>query len=120
MPIDNIPFHFFHSDVKEAAGAEAPDDAAAEPAVFSPTSEAAASSSSPTPAPSSSPSTAEKPPSSPKLVAEADGTSQMSGSGCTSQASVDDEDDVPVTDIYFVSNKPAHTYINTESLVFLQ
>ncbi|KAF0042315.1 hypothetical protein F2P81_005847 [Scophthalmus maximus] len=29
-------------------------------------------------------------------------TSQVSGSGCTSQASVDDEDDVPITDIYFV------------------
>uniref|UniRef100_A0A3Q3KNY8 PIPK domain-containing protein n=1 Tax=Monopterus albus TaxID=43700 RepID=A0A3Q3KNY8_MONAL len=40
--------------------------------------------------------------SSPKLVVvEADNASQVSGSGCTSQASVDDDDDVPITDIYF-------------------
>uniref|UniRef100_G3PIY5 Phosphatidylinositol-4-phosphate 5-kinase, type I, gamma a n=1 Tax=Gasterosteus aculeatus aculeatus TaxID=481459 RepID=G3PIY5_GASAC len=44
-------------------------------------------------------------PCSPKVGAavEADRASQVSGSGCTSQASVDDEDDVPITDIYFVS-----------------
>ncbi|XP_019752613.1 phosphatidylinositol 4-phosphate 5-kinase type-1 gamma isoform X3 [Hippocampus comes] len=42
-------------------------------------------------------------PSSPKPVAAAaaETASHASGSGCTSQASVDDEDDVPVTDIYF-------------------
>ncbi|XP_029905135.1 phosphatidylinositol 4-phosphate 5-kinase type-1 gamma isoform X4 [Myripristis murdjan] len=41
-------------------------------------------------------------PSSPRVVmVEADRASQVSGSGCTSQASVDDDDDVPITDIYF-------------------
>ncbi|XP_057696953.1 phosphatidylinositol 4-phosphate 5-kinase type-1 gamma isoform X2 [Corythoichthys intestinalis] len=41
-------------------------------------------------------------PCSPKLVVVTpDTASHASGSGCTSQASVDDEDDVPVTDIYF-------------------
>nr|XP_057930265.1 phosphatidylinositol 4-phosphate 5-kinase type-1 gamma isoform X4 [Doryrhamphus excisus] len=35
------------------------------------------------------------------VVVEPDRSSHMSGSGCTSQASVDDDDDVPVTDIYF-------------------
>ncbi|KAK7889228.1 hypothetical protein WMY93_024788 [Mugilogobius chulae] len=50
---------------------------------------------------SSTPVCADVPPSSPKVVVEeADPASQVSGSGCTSQASVDDEDDVPITDIY--------------------
>uniref|UniRef100_A0A3Q3VSB3 PIPK domain-containing protein n=1 Tax=Mola mola TaxID=94237 RepID=A0A3Q3VSB3_MOLML len=40
-------------------------------------------------------------PSSPRLEVEADGAIQMSSSGCTSQASVDDDDDVPISDIYF-------------------
>ncbi|XP_077573398.1 phosphatidylinositol 4-phosphate 5-kinase type-1 gamma isoform X2 [Stigmatopora nigra] len=44
---------------------------------------------------------AEACPSSPKMVVAADPASHASGSGCTSQASVDDEDEVPVTDIYF-------------------
>ncbi|XP_041861596.1 phosphatidylinositol 4-phosphate 5-kinase type-1 gamma isoform X2 [Melanotaenia boesemani] len=62
----------------------------------------AASSSSSAPAAPSSPGPAEEAPSSPKVVAvEADRASQVSGSGCTSQASVDDDDDVPITDIYF-------------------
>ncbi|KAF6727920.1 Phosphatidylinositol 4-phosphate 5-kinase type-1 gamma [Oryzias melastigma] len=60
------------------------------------------SSSSPAPAASYSSGPAEDVPSSPKLAGmEADRASQVSGSGCTSQASVDDEDDVPITDIYF-------------------
>ncbi|RVE74037.1 hypothetical protein OJAV_G00037190 [Oryzias javanicus] len=60
------------------------------------------SSSAPAPAASYSSGPAEDVPSSPKLVGmEADRASQVSGSGCTSQASVDDEDDVPITDIYF-------------------
>ncbi|XP_049580657.1 phosphatidylinositol 4-phosphate 5-kinase type-1 gamma isoform X3 [Syngnathus scovelli] len=46
------------------------------------------------------PASVEATPSSPKPVA-AETPSCASGSGCTSQASVDDEDDVPVTDIYF-------------------
>ncbi|XP_072294586.1 phosphatidylinositol 4-phosphate 5-kinase type-1 gamma isoform X2 [Eucyclogobius newberryi] len=52
--------------------------------------------------PSSAPVCADVVPSSPKVVVveEADPASQVSGSGCTSQASVDDEDDVPITDIY--------------------
>uniref|UniRef100_H3BXX4 Phosphatidylinositol-4-phosphate 5-kinase type 1 gamma n=1 Tax=Tetraodon nigroviridis TaxID=99883 RepID=H3BXX4_TETNG len=40
-------------------------------------------------------------PSSPKVVVEIDVAAPLSGSGCTSQASVDDEEDVPITDIYF-------------------
>ncbi|KAM6963444.1 phosphatidylinositol 4-phosphate 5-kinase type-1 gamma [Aplochiton taeniatus] len=62
----------------------------------------AASSTTP-PAAASSPGAAEalEAPGSPKVVVEADRASQVSGSGCTSQASVDDEDDVPITDIYF-------------------
>ncbi|XP_037105581.1 phosphatidylinositol 4-phosphate 5-kinase type-1 gamma isoform X3 [Syngnathus acus] len=46
------------------------------------------------------PASVEATPSSPKPAA-AETPSCASGSGCTSQASVDDEDDVPVTDIYF-------------------
>ncbi len=40
-------------------------------------------------------------PASPRIVVESDGGSQASG--CTSRASVDEDEDVPVTDIYFVS-----------------
>uniref|UniRef100_A0A3Q2GPA8 Phosphatidylinositol-4-phosphate 5-kinase, type I, gamma a n=1 Tax=Cyprinodon variegatus TaxID=28743 RepID=A0A3Q2GPA8_CYPVA len=46
---------------------------------------------------------AEDAPSRPEVVVEPDCASQVSGSGCTSQASVDDEDDVPASDICFVS-----------------
>lgn len=97
----------FHSEVQEVAGDEVP-DAAAEPSSSLSPPEAASSSfsSSPAPAAPSSPGGAEEAPSSPKVVVEADRASQVSGSGCTSQASVDDEDDVPITDIYFVSNLP--------------
>ncbi|KAG7272130.1 hypothetical protein CRUP_021990, partial [Coryphaenoides rupestris] len=38
-------------------------------------------------------------------VVEADQASQMSSSGCTSQASVDDDDDVPITD-FIVHQSP--------------
>ncbi|XP_051930731.1 phosphatidylinositol 4-phosphate 5-kinase type-1 gamma isoform X3 [Hippocampus zosterae] len=70
---------------------------------------AALSTSSPAPEASSSPSavapvSAEASgatPSSPKPAVAAETASHASGSGCTSQASVDDEDDVPITDIYF-------------------
>nr|XP_046248007.1 phosphatidylinositol 4-phosphate 5-kinase type-1 gamma isoform X3 [Scatophagus argus] len=88
------------SGVQAAAGAEAPDDAAAAPSGSSSAPEAASSSSS-VPAAPSSPGAAKEAPSSPKVVVEADRASQMSGSGCASQASVDDDDDVPITDIYF-------------------
>ncbi|KAM4548393.1 phosphatidylinositol 4-phosphate 5-kinase type-1 gamma isoform 3-T3 [Odontesthes bonariensis] len=84
------------SELQKAAGAEeaAPSDSLSAPE--------AASSSSAAPAAPSSPGQAEEAPSSPKVaVVEADRASQVSGSGCTSQASVDDEDDVPITDIYF-------------------
>uniref|UniRef100_A0A8C1Q6R0 Phosphatidylinositol-4-phosphate 5-kinase, type I, gamma a n=1 Tax=Cyprinus carpio TaxID=7962 RepID=A0A8C1Q6R0_CYPCA len=40
-------------------------------------------------------------PGSPRIVVESDSCSQASG--CTSRASVDEDDDVPITDIYFVS-----------------
>ncbi|XP_050924168.1 phosphatidylinositol 4-phosphate 5-kinase type-1 gamma [Lates calcarifer] len=87
-------------EVQEVASAEAPDAAAAAPSSCSSIPEAAASSAAQV-APSS-PGAAEEAPSSPKLVmVEADRASQVSGSGCTSQASVDDDDDVPITDIYF-------------------
>ncbi|GLD46670.1 phosphatidylinositol 4-phosphate 5-kinase type-1 gamma isoform X1, partial [Lates japonicus] len=87
-------------EVQEVAGAEAPDAAAAAPSSCSSIPEAAASSAAQ--AAPSSPGAAEEAPSSPKLVmVEADRASQVSGSGCTSQASVDDDDDVPITDIYF-------------------
>ncbi|MEQ2206754.1 hypothetical protein XENOCAPTIV_002434, partial [Xenoophorus captivus] len=42
------------------------------------------------------------------VVVEPDAASQVSGSGCTSQASVDDDDDVPVSDMYFVSGTQSH------------
>lgn len=101
------------SDAKEISGAEASGEtvaaaAAAAACVSSPVPDAASASSSSTQAPNSSPGAAKEAPSSPKLVVEIDGASQMSGSGCTSQASVDDEDDVPITDIYFVSYR--HTF----------
>uniref|UniRef100_A0A3B5LWD8 Phosphatidylinositol-4-phosphate 5-kinase, type I, gamma a n=1 Tax=Xiphophorus couchianus TaxID=32473 RepID=A0A3B5LWD8_9TELE len=54
--------------------------------------------------PQHSPEPAEEAPPRPEVVVvEPDGASLMSGSGCTSQASVDDDDDMPVSDIYFVS-----------------
>nr|XP_046248006.1 phosphatidylinositol 4-phosphate 5-kinase type-1 gamma isoform X2 [Scatophagus argus] len=93
------------SGVQAAAGAEAPDDAAAAPSGSSSAPEAASSSSS-VPAAPSSPGAAKEAPSSPKVVVEADRASQMSGSGCASQASVDDDDDVPITDIYFACASP--------------
>ncbi|KAM6921574.1 phosphatidylinositol 4-phosphate 5-kinase type-1 gamma isoform 1-T1 [Xenentodon cancila] len=80
------------SAYKEAAGAG---DSLSAPEAGS------SSSSSPAPAAPSSPGPAEDTPSSPRVVVEADRASQVSGSGCTSQASVDDDDDVPITDIYF-------------------
>ncbi|XP_035862865.1 phosphatidylinositol 4-phosphate 5-kinase type-1 gamma isoform X7 [Sander lucioperca] len=86
------------SEVEEGAGTEAADAAAAAPSSSSPAPEAASSSA---PAAPSCSGAANEAPSSPKVVMEADRASQMSGSGCTSQASVDDEDDVPITDIYF-------------------
>ncbi|KAL4000327.1 dehydrogenase/reductase SDR family member 7C [Sarotherodon galilaeus] len=91
------------SDVQEVAGAEALDGAAAEPSGSSSAPEAASSTSSSALAASSSPGPPEEATSSPKEVVavEADRASQVSGSGCTSQASVDDDDDVPITDIYF-------------------
>ncbi|XP_045904698.1 phosphatidylinositol 4-phosphate 5-kinase type-1 gamma isoform X4 [Micropterus dolomieu] len=88
------------SEAQEVAGAEAPDAAAAAPSSSSSAPEAASSSSSP-PAALSSPGAAKEAPSSPKVVVEADRASLVSGSGCASQASVDDDDDVPITDIYF-------------------
>ncbi|XP_059196453.1 phosphatidylinositol 4-phosphate 5-kinase type-1 gamma isoform X2 [Centropristis striata] len=88
------------SEVQEEACAEAADAAAT--AAAPSTSMPFTASSSPAPAAASSPGAASEAPSSPKMaVVEADRASQMSGSGCTSQASVDDEDDVPITDIYF-------------------
>ncbi|XP_037326153.2 phosphatidylinositol 4-phosphate 5-kinase type-1 gamma isoform X2 [Pungitius pungitius] len=86
------------SEVQEGAGAEEA-AAAATPSGSSSAPEAAPPSSSS----SSSPGGAGEAPCSPKVGAagEADRVSQVSGSGCTSQASVDDEDDVPITDIYF-------------------
>ncbi|XP_039666536.1 phosphatidylinositol 4-phosphate 5-kinase type-1 gamma isoform X6 [Perca fluviatilis] len=89
------------SEVEEGAGTEAADAAAAAPSSSSPAPEAASSSSLSAPAAPSCSGAAIEAPSSPKVVMEADRASQMSGSGCTSQASVDDEDDVPITDIYF-------------------
>ncbi|XP_038151257.1 phosphatidylinositol 4-phosphate 5-kinase type-1 gamma isoform X2 [Cyprinodon tularosa] len=73
---------------------------AAEPPSSAPAPEAAPSSA-PADA-SSSPGLAEDAPSRPEVVVvEPDCASQVSGSGCTSQASVDDEDDVPASDICF-------------------
>ncbi|XP_058494273.1 phosphatidylinositol 4-phosphate 5-kinase type-1 gamma isoform X2 [Solea solea] len=95
-------------EFQEIVGAEAPDTAdvaapSSSPSVPEAEAEAEAeASSSCAPAATSSPGETEEAPSSPRLVAiEADRASQMSGSGCTSQASVDDDEDVPATDIYF-------------------
>ncbi|XP_070764318.1 phosphatidylinositol 4-phosphate 5-kinase type-1 gamma [Enoplosus armatus] len=93
------------SEVQEVAGAEAPDATAAAPSSSSSAPEAASSSSS-APAAPSSPGAAKEAPSSPSMVVEADRASQVSGSGCASQASVDDDDDVPITDIYFPASSP--------------
>uniref|UniRef100_A0A668S0H5 PIPK domain-containing protein n=1 Tax=Oreochromis aureus TaxID=47969 RepID=A0A668S0H5_OREAU len=92
------------SDIQEVAGAEALDGAAAEPSGSSSAPEAASSTSSSALAASSSLGPPEEATSSPKeaVAVEADRASQVSGSGCTSQASVDDDDDVPITDIYFM------------------
>ncbi|XP_039908826.1 phosphatidylinositol 4-phosphate 5-kinase type-1 gamma isoform X1 [Simochromis diagramma] len=91
------------SDVQEVAGADALDGAAAEPSGSLSAPEAASSASSSALAASSSPGPPEEATYSPKeaVAVEADRASQVSGSGCTSQASVDDDDDVPITDIYF-------------------
>lgn len=76
------------SEIQEEATAEA------EAGATSSSVEAEASS-------SSAPVCADETPSSPKVVVvEADRASQVSGSGCTSQVSVDDDDDVPITEIY--------------------
>uniref|UniRef100_A0A3Q3AAC5 Phosphatidylinositol-4-phosphate 5-kinase, type I, gamma a n=1 Tax=Kryptolebias marmoratus TaxID=37003 RepID=A0A3Q3AAC5_KRYMA len=81
----------------------------------------ATSSSSPAPAAPASSEPAKEAPSSPK-VSEADGASQVSGSGCTSQASVDDDDDVPITDIYFVSKilfvRDTNTFLSYFNFLF--
>lgn len=59
----------------------------------------------------------EAPASSKLVVVEVEGDrrgSMVSGSGCTSQASQDDEDDVKITDIYFVSGAfIGTTYMHT-------
>ncbi|XP_059196452.1 phosphatidylinositol 4-phosphate 5-kinase type-1 gamma isoform X1 [Centropristis striata] len=97
------------SEVQEEACAEAADAAAT--AAAPSTSMPFTASSSPAPAAASSPGAASEAPSSPKMaVVEADRASQMSGSGCTSQASVDDEDDVPITDIYFPQDERTWVY----------
>ncbi|XP_029284826.1 phosphatidylinositol 4-phosphate 5-kinase type-1 gamma isoform X2 [Cottoperca gobio] len=96
------------SELQEGGGAEAAGAAAAAPSGSSSAPEAASFSSA-TAAPSS-PGAANEAPSSPKVVVEADRASQMSGSGCTSQASVDDEDDVPITDIYFPQDDRTWVY----------
>ncbi|XP_014891577.1 phosphatidylinositol 4-phosphate 5-kinase type-1 gamma isoform X4 [Poecilia latipinna] len=64
----------------------------------------ALSSTAPAAAPSPPEPAEEAPPRPEVVVVEPDGASQLSGSGCTSQASVDDDDDVPVSDIYFLPN----------------
>ncbi|KAM8890159.1 phosphatidylinositol 4-phosphate 5-kinase type-1 gamma isoform 1-T1 [Synchiropus picturatus] len=86
------------SEIQAEVGSEPPGAEAA------PSSSAAEgpSSSSPAPEDPPSPTAADEVLLSPKLsVGDVDRASQVSGSGCTSQASVDDEDDVPITDIYF-------------------
>uniref|UniRef100_A0A3P8NT42 PIPK domain-containing protein n=1 Tax=Astatotilapia calliptera TaxID=8154 RepID=A0A3P8NT42_ASTCA len=92
------------SDVQEVAGTDALDGAAAEPSGSLSAPEAASSASSSALAASSSPGPPKEATYSPKeaVAVEADRASQVSGSGCTSQASVDDDDDVPITDIYFM------------------
>ncbi|KAM8875809.1 phosphatidylinositol 4-phosphate 5-kinase type-1 gamma isoform 3-T3 [Spinachia spinachia] len=106
------------SEVQGGGGAE--EAAAAPPAAAAAAAEAAA----PPSAAPSAPKAAAPPssssssvgggeaPCSPKVGAavEADRASQVSGSGCTSQASVDDEDDVPITDIYFPQDDSTWVY----------
>ncbi|XP_061539891.1 phosphatidylinositol 4-phosphate 5-kinase type-1 gamma isoform X1 [Phycodurus eques] len=75
-------------------------EAAAAPSTSYPATEPSSSSSAAPVTPASAEATGATP-SSPKLVVVPETASHASGSGCTSQASVDDEDDVPVTDIYF-------------------
>ncbi|XP_034533435.1 phosphatidylinositol 4-phosphate 5-kinase type-1 gamma isoform X5 [Notolabrus celidotus] len=108
-PTISVPQPPETSEVKEAAAAEPPDADAAAAAPSSSSSapeeatapSPAVASSSTAPPAASSPEAAKEAPTSPKVVVEARRASQVSGSGCTSQASVDDEDDVPITDIYF-------------------
>ncbi|MEQ2268949.1 Phosphatidylinositol 4-phosphate 5-kinase type-1 gamma [Xenotaenia resolanae] len=89
------------TDTQETA---APSSPAAAPEAASPAPAAAPS----------SPGPAEETPSRPEVVVvEPDAASQVSGSGCTSQASVDDEDDVPVSDMYFVSGTQSHEKTST-------
>lgn len=99
--MDTLPV--FYSEIQEEATAEA------EAGATSSSVEAEASS-------SSAPVCADETPSSPKVVVvEADRASQVSGSGCTSQASVDDDDDVPITEIYLVSPNESTHYSRTSS-----
>ncbi|XP_040039536.2 phosphatidylinositol 4-phosphate 5-kinase type-1 gamma isoform X1 [Gasterosteus aculeatus] len=95
------------SDVQGGAGAEEAAAAAAAPPAAAPPS-----SSSSAPEAASSSGGGGEAPCSPKVGAavEADRASQVSGSGCTSQASVDDEDDVPITDIYFPQDDSTWVY----------
>ncbi|XP_061593756.1 phosphatidylinositol 4-phosphate 5-kinase type-1 gamma isoform X2 [Cololabis saira] len=81
------------SDFKEEAGTA--------DSLSAPEAASSSSSSSPAPAAPSPPGPAEEPSGPRVVVVEADRASQVSGSGCNSQASVDDDDDVPITDIYF-------------------
>ncbi|XP_056269857.1 phosphatidylinositol 4-phosphate 5-kinase type-1 gamma isoform X2 [Pseudoliparis swirei] len=96
------------SEIQE--GAAAPSGS-----LSAPEAEAAAASSSSSSAPDAPPppssSSSNEAPSSPKVVVvEADGARRVSGSGCTSQASVDDDDDVPITDIYFPQDDSTWVY----------
>ncbi|XP_034533426.1 phosphatidylinositol 4-phosphate 5-kinase type-1 gamma isoform X4 [Notolabrus celidotus] len=114
-PTISVPQPPETSEVKEAAAAEPPDADAAAAAPSSSSSapeeatapSPAVASSSTAPPAASSPEAAKEAPTSPKVVVEARRASQVSGSGCTSQASVDDEDDVPITDIYFRRKRTA-------------
>lgn len=105
-----------YSVVKEEAP-EAPDATAAESTPSSSVPEAALSSSA-LAAVSLAGEGEEATSTSKVVVAECDQASLLSGSGCTSQASVDDDDDVPITDIYFVSPS-AHTHaVEHERIIF--
>uniref|UniRef100_A0A3P8V7C0 Phosphatidylinositol-4-phosphate 5-kinase type 1 gamma n=1 Tax=Cynoglossus semilaevis TaxID=244447 RepID=A0A3P8V7C0_CYNSE len=108
--------HPRYSVVKEEAP-EAPDATAAESTPSSSVPEAALSSSA-LAAVSLAGEGEEATSTSKVVVAECDQASLLSGSGCTSQASVDDDDDVPITDIYFVSPS-AHTHaVEHERIIF--